>query len=158
MDVNLVLFKKNGSQKSFTLPGDITVIGRRHDCDFYLPLQPVSRRHCQLILNDGTVALRDMGSKNGTYVNGEPVDERVLKAGDYIHIPPVTLLVRIDGQPSRIVPPTPAEEKPPAAKKPDAKHKAEQKQTPPQPDLDDDSFGDLDAEASDSFLDDLKDL
>ena len=33
MDVNLVLFKKNGSQKSFALPSSITTIGRRHDCD-----------------------------------------------------------------------------------------------------------------------------
>jgi pSer/pThr/pTyr-binding forkhead associated (FHA) protein len=157
MDVNLVLFKKSGSKKSFSLSGDITVIGRRHDCDFYIPLKQVSRRHCQLILNDGTVTIRDMGSKHGTYVNGDAVEEKDLVAGDYIHIPPVTLLVQIDGQPSRIVPPTPAEERP-RAKKAAPKQKPEQEKTPPQPDLEDDSFPDLDAEASDSFLDDLKDL
>ena len=159
MDVNLVLFKKNGSQKSFSLPSNITVIGRRHDCDFYLPLKPVSRRHCQLIVNDGTVALRDLGSKNGVFVNGEPVEDRELKAGDYIHIPPVTMLVQIDGRPSKIVPPTPAEERPPSAKKPARKAQpSQQQEAPPQPDLNDDSFADLDAEASDSFIDDLKDL
>lgn len=161
MDVNLVLFKKNGSQKSFSLPGNITVIGRRHDCDFYLPLQSVSRRHCQLIVNNGTLAIRDMGSKNGTYVNGEQVEERHLVAGDYIHVPPVTLLVQIDGEPARVVPPTPAEERPRAAKKQAGKSPAANQKAPPAPDLDDvddDGFPEFDAEASDSFIDDLKDL
>jgi len=159
MDVNLVLFKKNGSRKSFSLPSEITVIGRRHDCDFYLPLPSVSRRHCQLIVNDSTVSVRDLGSKNGTFVNGEAVEERELKAGDYIQISPVTFLVQIDGHPSKVVPPAPAEERLPNTKKPAAEPPpSAEEDAPIQFDLDDDSFSELDTEASDSFLDDLEDL
>lgn len=159
MDVNLVLFKKNGSRKSFSLLSEVTVIGRRHDCDFYLPLQSISRRHCQLIVNNGTVFIRDLGSKNGTFVNGEAVEERELKAGDYIQISPVTFLVQIDGRPSKIVPPAPAEEKLPNAKKPAAKSPPPAKEDAPiEFDLGDDSFSELDSEASDSFLNDLEDI
>ena len=48
MDVNLVLFKKDGSQETFPMPSSITVIGRRDDCDLRIPLADVSRRHCEL--------------------------------------------------------------------------------------------------------------
>ena len=37
MDVNLVLFKKDGSQKAFSVASDTTIIGRRHDCDLCIP-------------------------------------------------------------------------------------------------------------------------
>ncbi len=158
MDVNLVLFKKNGSKKSFSLPSNATVIGRRHDCDLYIPLKPVSRKHCELSKNDGMLRLRDLGSRNGTYVNGERVDEKPIVAGDYIQIPPITLLVQIDGEPAKIVPPTPAEERAPTVKKKAVEKKPpEQEEPPAQPDLDD-SFADLDFEGSDSFLDDLENL
>lgn len=162
MDVNLILFKKNGSQKSFAMPEGNNVIGRRHDCDFCLPLQSVSRRHCQFNLNNSTLILRDMGSKNGTYVNGEKIEECQLKPGDYVQIPPVTFLIQIDGKPAKISPPTPAEEKPPSIKsKPAPKEeKPKQQEAEELPDLGDDSFADLDldAEGSDSFLADLEDL
>ena len=53
MNASLMLLKKNGAYKAFPLPNDVTVIGRRHDCDLRVPLPTVSRRHCQLSLNDG---------------------------------------------------------------------------------------------------------
>lgn len=170
MDVNLVLFKKNGSQKSFSLPSEVTIIGRRHDCDMYIPLKPISRKHCQLSLNNGTLELRDLGSRNGTYVNGERVEQHQLQAGDYIQIPPVTLLVQIDGKPEKIAPPTPAEERAPSGagaagpKEPGKQERKEEKakgeqDEPIDLDLDEnDEFADLDAEASDSFLEELEDL
>ena len=106
MNANFVLLRKNGSHKAFPLTGDITTVGRRHDCDLQIPLPTVSRKHCQLTLNKDTVELRDLGSRAGTFVNGKRVEEEVdVKAGDYVRIGPLTFVYQIDGKPAKIAPP-----------------------------------------------------
>src|SRR3989304_929557 len=104
MDVHLVLFKNNGEYKTFSLPDNITVIGRRHDCDLRIPLSSVSRRHCQLSYNDGVLKIRDLSSRNGTFINGKRIDEATVKAGDYLKIGPLIFLLQINGQPEKISP------------------------------------------------------
>jgi len=162
MDINLILFKKNGSQKAFALPSNVTVIGRRRDCDLRIPLLPVSRRHCQLTLNNETLTIRDLGSRNGTYLNGKRVDEATIQPGDYITVGPLTFALQIDGRPKEIVPPGQPAQKPRPQEKPAAKAPAEE--------LSDsflelakdekaDEFPELDLdEADDSFLADLEDI
>lgn len=108
MDIKLVLLKKNGSHKFFLLPSSVTVIGRRHSCDLCISLMSVSRRHCQLNYDDGVLKIRDLDSRNGTYLNGKRVDEAVVRAGDSIKIGPLTFVLQIDGQPQTIAEPTSA--------------------------------------------------
>ncbi len=155
MDVNLVLFKKDGSQKSFSLPDSTTVIGRRHDCDLCIPLKSVSRRHCQLNQNKETISIRDLGSRSGTFLNSKRIDEAGIKAGDYIRIGPLIFGLQIDGQPEKIVPPQPAKPKP-------AKPKPAPKAIPKGKALAEElsgSFPELEIDdSSDSFLDELEDL
>ncbi len=105
MDVNLVLFKKNGSQEIFSLPSSVTVIGRRSDCDLQIPLMRVSKRHCQLNRDQGVLKVRDLGSRNGTYLNGERINEAVIQPGDYIGVGPITFILQIDGQPETVAQP-----------------------------------------------------
>src|SRR4030042_6130603 len=105
MDVNLVLLKKNGSHKPFPLPGSVTVIGRRHSCDLCIPLNSVSRKHCQLNREGEVLKIRDLESTNGTYLNGKRINEAVVKAGDSIKIGPLTFVVQIDGQPQKVAEP-----------------------------------------------------
>jgi len=102
MDVNLVLLKKNGDRKSFPLPSSVTVIGRRHDCDLRIPLASVSKRHCQLHYDNGMLKVRDLGSRNGTLVNGKAVEEAVVKAGDFIKVGPLKFVLQINGEPAKI--------------------------------------------------------
>ncbi len=104
-DVNLVLLKKNNSQKAFSLSSGITVIGRRHDCDLRISLMSVSRRHCQFNRDEGVLKIRDLGSRNGTYVNGKRIDEAVIRAGDYIEVGPLKFVLQIDGEPKDIAQP-----------------------------------------------------
>jgi pSer/pThr/pTyr-binding forkhead associated (FHA) protein len=99
MDINLVLLKKNGSRKIFPLPSEITTIGRRRSCDLHIPLASVSKKHCQLHLDSGVLKLRDLGSRNGTNLNGKPVDEAVIQSGDFIGVGPLRFQVQIDSQP-----------------------------------------------------------
>lgn len=105
MDINLVLFKKDGSRKTFPLPSSVTVIGRRNDCDLCIPLMSVSKKHCQLNCDQGVLRIRDLGSRNGTYLNGKRIDKATIKAGDYIEVGPLTFLFEIDGQPETITNP-----------------------------------------------------
>ena len=150
MDVNLVLFKKGGSQKSFSLPDSTTVIGRRHDCDLCIPLKTVSRRHCQLNQNKETINIRDLGSRSGTFLNGKRIDEAAVKPGDYIRIGPLIFGLQINGQPEKIVPPKPAKPKQPQPKPaPKGKALAEELSG---------SFPEIEIDDSDSFLDELEDL
>jgi len=147
MNVDLVLFKKDGTRKTFALQNNITVMGRRHDCDLCIPLKAVSRRHCQLYSNDDKLKIRDLGSRNGTYLNGKRVDDATVKAGDYLKIGPLTFLLRIDNEPERIVPPGAARPKAAAKKEAVAGTKAE---------ADSDAFPEFDD--SDSLPFDLDDV
>ncbi len=108
MDVNLVLFKKDGSQKVFPLPSNVAVIGRRHNCDLCIPLTPISRRHCQLNHDEKSLKIRDLESRNGTYLNGKRIKEATIQPGDYVKVGPLTFLFQIDGRPEEISPPTEA--------------------------------------------------
>ncbi len=100
MDVNLVLFKKSGRSKAFPLPSSVTVVGRRQDCDLCIPLQIVSRRHCEFNLDGGHLRLRDLDSRNGTYINGGRVTDQIdVKPGDKIQIGPLDFIAQIDGKP-----------------------------------------------------------
>jgi pSer/pThr/pTyr-binding forkhead associated (FHA) protein len=102
MDVNLVLFKKDGSRKAFSLPSTVTIIGRRHNCDLCIPLKSVSKRHCQLNQDEGVLKIRDLGSRNGTILNGKRIDEATIQAGDAVKIGPLAFVFQIDGQPKTI--------------------------------------------------------
>jgi len=102
MDIKLILLKKDGSYRSFGVPSEVTVIGRKKSCDLQLPLGSISRRHCQLNHSEGILTVRDLGSRNKTLLNGQPIDEALLKAGDILQIGPVSLLCQVDGQPEEI--------------------------------------------------------
>lgn len=148
MDANLVLFKKDGSQKAFSLPDDLAVMGRRHDCDLCIPLKVVSRRHCQISQNNETVKIRDLDSSGGTFVNGKRISDATIQAGDYITIGPLTFLLQIDGEPKEIKPPQPAKPKQ-APKKAAPKAPAEEPSG---------SFPEMELDDDDSFLAELEDL
>lgn len=63
-----------------------TVIGRIQENDIMIDNLAVSRRHAKIHMKDGKVVIKDLGSANGTFVNGLQVDEAELKSGDIILI------------------------------------------------------------------------
>jgi hypothetical protein len=74
------------------IPPDRTlVIGRSRTCDLRLPSGDASRRHAEILRTADGHVVRDLGSTNGTFVNGEPVQERVLQPGDRIEIAASTI-------------------------------------------------------------------
>lgn len=65
---------------------DLVVVGRRQDCDVCLEHKSVSKIHCVLIKTDGLLMLRDLGSTNGTRVNGLRVRRAALLPNDQLSI------------------------------------------------------------------------
>ena len=63
------------------LEGPVTV-GRAPDCDVSLHDHLLSRHHCRLAPSDDGWVLTDLGSKNGTIVQGKPVTQHVLQDGE----------------------------------------------------------------------------
>lgn len=100
MDIVLVYFKSDGQRKDFPLKTGRTLFGRSETCDYRLPVQQVSREHCELIYEDDKAILRDLNSSNGTYVNGKRIAETELAAGDQIIVGPAAFIVQIDGEPA----------------------------------------------------------
>jgi len=66
--------------------GSEIVIGRSSDLDMVLVEDMVSRRHAKIAMNDGNVILQDLGSTNGSFVNGEKVKRIRLRDGDRVLI------------------------------------------------------------------------
>ena len=76
----------NGSRYAFDM-GQLPVrIGRSLDAEIRADDRWVSRFHCQIDRVNGDVVVRDLGSKHGTYVNGRPIDETTLTAGDELRV------------------------------------------------------------------------
>lgn len=104
MEVTLVMFKSDSSRREFPVKPGGFVIGRKNTCDLRVPLNSVSRQHCELKVEDGKVVVRDVGSSNGTFHNSIRVQEAVLEAGDELVVGPVVFTVVIDGKPDVIEP------------------------------------------------------
>src|SRR3954463_14234152 len=100
MQVVLVMFRSDGERRSFSITRDVTVIGRRADCDFRIPLGEISRKHCRLIRDSDTLKVEDLGSSNGTCVNGKRVQEALLAPGDTLSLGSVIFVLQINGAPA----------------------------------------------------------
>lgn len=99
MQMVLVMFRSDGQRRSFSIHKDITVLGRREDCDVRIPLSEISRKHCRVIREENKVRVEDLGSSNGTFVNGQRVQQATLAAGDTLRVGPVAFVIQLDGQP-----------------------------------------------------------
>jgi hypothetical protein len=84
----------DGSGRTFDLTPGSHVIGRGQDSSFRLPDTGVSRRHLEISWDGRTATLNDLGSTNGTTVNGNPVQTWQLNDGDVIRVGHSSLVFR----------------------------------------------------------------
>ncbi|MFV2066845.1 MAG: FHA domain-containing protein [Pirellulales bacterium] len=97
MRVNLRITSSSKAGKELPLKRGTYLIGRSHECSLRARSDLVSRRHCELIVDRRSVVVRDLGSKNGTLVNGQRIDEpRALESGDKLQIGPMKFEVVIE--------------------------------------------------------------
>jgi hypothetical protein len=72
--------------ESFETSGLRTLIGRSPDCHVFLDDVTVSRRHAEIVRENDTYVIRDLGSLNGTFVNRHRIETSVLAADDEVQI------------------------------------------------------------------------
>jgi len=76
----------------------VLTIGRDDTVELTVPFEGVSRQHAELSIQAGSARLRDLGSTNGTAVNGAEISEVVLEPGDRIQLGSVEFEFRIESQ------------------------------------------------------------
>lgn len=80
------------------------VVGRDPSCDISDDHSLLSRRHAEFVTTGTAVTVRDLGSRNGVFVNGHRAAERALEPGDVVQIGPLRARYVVDAAPVSIIP------------------------------------------------------
>jgi serine phosphatase RsbU (regulator of sigma subunit) len=104
------LLANNGPQagRKYELKGDKWILGRHPDCHIVIEVGAVSRNHCQIVRENSSYFLEDLGSRNGTFLNDDPEKingRRQLRQGDVVRVCEVNLTFESDA-PAPPSPPT----------------------------------------------------
>jgi pSer/pThr/pTyr-binding forkhead associated (FHA) protein len=90
MQVRLKILVGSNKGKEIKIPAPKCVIGRGDDCYLRPQSDAISRRHCEIVTSETEVLVRDLGSRNGTLVNGTRItEETVLLNGDVLMVGPL---------------------------------------------------------------------
>lgn len=92
----VVVIHEDGGERTVALSADSVTIGRLAECDVVLTDKGASRKHAQLKQRNGTWTVTDLGSTNGTRLNGQTIQSRELSDGDKITIGTTMLEFRVD--------------------------------------------------------------
>lgn len=97
MGAKLIVVSGKSAGKAIGLKQGKLLIGRADECDVRPLGEEVSRRHCLLEMVDESLTVKDLGSRNGTSVNGTMTSGRVVLAdGDIVRVGPLELRVSCD--------------------------------------------------------------
>jgi len=106
MDYQLLVVRGRSASETIKLGEGVTIVGRHDDCHLRIKSSQVSRQHCHLFEKKGLLLVKDLGSSNGTYVNGKRIKEQqVLEPGDELTIGDVQLRVERVAQDAKATPP-----------------------------------------------------
>lgn len=96
MDVKLKVVTGTNEGQELAVAGPRFFIGRAEDCQLRPKSELISRHHCVLLVEDASVAVRDLGSRNGTFVNNERIQgECELKQGDSLKVGGLEFLIHV---------------------------------------------------------------
>src|SRR5947208_16722199 len=94
MKLKLVVLAGAKEGLEIPLKKDKFLIGRAKECALRAGSEAISRRHCAIIRRESGYKVRDLGSRNGTHVNGEKITAEVpLNEGDELRVGPLTFRV-----------------------------------------------------------------
>lgn len=97
MKVKLKVLKGPSEGKEINIPVAKFFIGRGEDCHLRPKSDAISRHHCAIIVSDSQVAIKDFGSKNGTFLNNKRIENvAILNNGDQLVVGPLSFEVILD--------------------------------------------------------------
>ena len=100
MDFQLVVLRGRSATTALKLGDGVTTAGRHDECQLRIKSSEVSRKHCQFFEKNGMLMVKDLGSANGTFLNGKKIEgQRVLEPGDELTVGPVKLRVESGSKP-----------------------------------------------------------
>jgi pSer/pThr/pTyr-binding forkhead associated (FHA) protein len=83
---------------SIEITKELVLVGRKEDCDIQLDHKSISKLHCVIVRTDGLIFLRDLGSTNGTRVNGQRVRRAALLPNDQLNIASLRFTVQFSNE------------------------------------------------------------
>ena len=95
MKIKLVCTTALASPREVTIDRFPIEIGRGVNADVRIDDRWISRRHCELNYEAGTIVVRDLSSRHGTMVNGQPISESPLSDGDLLQLGLTPFQVRV---------------------------------------------------------------
>jgi pSer/pThr/pTyr-binding forkhead associated (FHA) protein len=102
MQVRLKVMQGSSAGKEVKIPTPQCVIGREEGCHLRPHSDAISRRHCMIVTSENEVIVRDLKSRNGTFVNDERVEgEAVLLAGDILKVGPLEFEIVLEQTPGK---------------------------------------------------------
>jgi pSer/pThr/pTyr-binding forkhead associated (FHA) protein len=102
MHVRLKILQGSNKDREVKIPAPKCLIGRGDDCYLKPQSDAISRHHCAIITSENEVVVRDLNSRNGTFVNDERVgEEAVLLSGDILRVGPLQFELLIEQSPAK---------------------------------------------------------
>jgi len=92
MEVRLKVLVGRSAGQEIAVPGPSFLIGRADECQLRPKSEYISRRHCEIVLEDSRAVIRDLGSRTGTFVNGAKIPPQrnvELQSGDTVKVGPL---------------------------------------------------------------------
>ena len=86
MKVKLKVLQGKRAGKEVAIPLGKFLVGRSEQCNLRPNSDSISRQHCQISVKEDVVKVKDLGSRNGTFVNGEQIKSCILSDGDELRI------------------------------------------------------------------------
>jgi pSer/pThr/pTyr-binding forkhead associated (FHA) protein len=104
MAFQLLVVQGKSASQAIKIGAGVMTVGRQQDCQLRIASSQVSRKHCQIFEKKGLLLVKDLGSSNGTLVNGKRIaDQRVLEPGDELTVGSVKF--RIERQEETVLEP-----------------------------------------------------
>lgn len=104
MRAKLTVLRGASKGKTILIAKPQYVVGRSEKCQLRLNHEAISRQHCAFLLSPDKVVLRDLGSRNGTLVNGKKIAKQTeIKTGDEVQFGPLSFQVQIVDQAGKVV-------------------------------------------------------
>jgi len=96
----LVLLSAGMTGRTQDLKAEKTTIGRVEDNTFHIAEPSISSHHCEVVVRGNDVIVKDLGSTNGTFINGERISEGALKPGQILRLGQVEMRLEAEASSS----------------------------------------------------------